>query len=252
MPLVAAATFVLAFGAVMSAATAGALAATPRTGTTPVTTPSLNTASDHAALTAYRTYIQALVTNANLGRQRDAALVSTVASSCQNALSQLSGEPSTPVRQAVLANFGEEIGGDLGLAFLSEAKRPFAQLSSVLGGLQWSTRAPATAIRQLLSAERTVLRMPQSDLCANAAQVSTYPRVIPAATQAFLNRYLAASANVSSRFHNFLTVLQRHETRADRPLVAAIDTLAAQFSAASASAEQTYSQSVMSDFGVTG
>jgi hypothetical protein len=258
LPLVAAATVVLVFVGAFSAGAGGALAATtpttPSTTTTPTTTtpPSLNSASDHLALTAYKSYIQALVLNANLGRQRDAALVSTIASSCQNALSQLRGEPSTPVRQAVLANFGEEIGGDLALAFLSEAKRPFAQLSAALAGLPWSYRAPAYAIRQLLRAEKTVLRMPPSDLCANASQVSSYPRVIPIATQSFLSGYLAASANVSSRFHNFLTVLQSHETKADRPLVAEIDTLVAQFSAASTSAEQTYSQSVMSELGLVG
>jgi hypothetical protein len=254
LPVAAVATVVLGVGAALSLGAADALAAATRTSTTPVTTPtpSLNAVSDHTALTAYQAYIQSLVANANLGRQRDAALVSTVASSCQNALGQLSGEPSTPVRQAVLANFGEEIGGDLALAFLSEAKRPFAQLSTVLGGLQWSYGAPAKAIRQLLSAERTVLRMPPSDLCANASQVSSYPRVIPTATQAFLSRYLAASANVSSRFHDFLTVLQRHETKADRPLVAEIDALVAQFGAASAAAEQTYSESVMSNLGLVG
>ena len=259
LPLAAAATVVLVFAGALSAGAGGALAATtptpttPSTSTTPTTPPpSLNSASDHLALTAYKSYLQALVLNANLGRQRDAAMVSTVASSCQNALSQLRGEPSTPVRQAVLANFGEEIGGDLALAFLSEAKRPFAQLSAVLGGLPWSYRAPANAIRQLLRAEKTVLRLPPSDLCANASQVSSYPRVIPVATQSFLNGYLAASANVSSRFHNFLTVLQSHETKADRPLVAEIDTLVAQFSAASQSAEQTYSQSVMSELGLVG
>ena len=258
LPLAAAATVVLVFVGAFSAGAGGALAATtpttPSTTATPTTTtpPSLNSASDHLALTAYKSYIQALVLNANLGRQRDAALVSTIASSCQNALSQLRGEPSTPVRQAVLANFGEEIGGDLALAFLSEAKRPFAQLSAALAGLPWSYRAPAYAIRQLLRAEKTVLRMPPSDLCANASQVSSYPRVIPIATQSFLSGYLAASANVSSRFHNFLTVLQSHETKADRPLVAEIDTLVAQFSAASTSAEQTYSQSVMSELGLVG
>ena len=254
LPLAAAATVVLAVGAALSSGAVDALAATTRTTTTPVstTTPSLNAASDHTALTAYQTYIQSLVANANLGRQRDAALVSTVASSCENALGQLNGEPSTPVRQAVLANLGEEIGGDLALAFLSEAKRPFAQLSTVLGGLQWSYGAPAKAIRQLLWAEHAVLRMPPSDLCANASQVSSYPRVIPTATQSFLSRYLAASANVSSRFHNFLTVLQRHETKADRPLVAEIDALVTQFGAASADAEQTYSESVMSNLGLVG
>lgn len=249
-------TALLVLLAALSAGAGGALGAstptTPSTSTTPTTTPSLNSTSDHLALTAYKSYIQALVLNANLGRQRDAALVSTVASSCQNALSQLRGEPSTPVRQAVLANLGEEIGGDLALAFLSEAKRPFAQLSAVLGGLPWSYRAPANAIKQLLRAEKTVLRMPPSDLCSNASQVSSFPRVIPVATQSFLSGYLAASANVSNRFHDFLTVLQAHETKADRPLVAEIDTLVAQFAAASTSAEQTYSQSVMSELGLVG
>jgi hypothetical protein len=247
------AAVVLGLGMLLSAGTADSLAATTRTSTIPTTTPaSLDAASDHLALTAYRTYIQALVSNAKLGRQRDAAFVSTVASSCQNALSQLNGEPSTPVRQAVLSNFGEEIGDDLALAFQSAARRPFAQLSTVLGGLQWSSGAPAYAIRQLLSAERSVLKMPQSNLCADASQVSSNPRVIPATTQSFLSRYLAASANLSHRFNTFLTVLQRHETSADHPLVAEIDSLVAQFGAALASGEQTYSQSVMSNLGVVG
>src|SRR5262249_47465615 len=108
------------------------------------------------------------------------------------------------------------------------------------------------AIRELLSAERAVLRMPQSELCANAAQVATYPKVIPTATQAFLKRYLAASTNVGRRFHIFLTVLQHHETSASRPLVAQIDTLVAQFEAASASPAQMSAQSIMSHLGVVG
>ena len=103
LSLAAAATVVLVFAGALSAGAGAALAATTPTPTTPSTSttptpppPSLNSASDHLALTAYKSYLQALVLNANLGRQRDAAMVSTVASSCQNALSQLRGEPSTP------------------------------------------------------------------------------------------------------------------------------------------------------------
>jgi len=245
------ATLLVGLGGSLGAA--GAIAAT--TTTTPITTtptppPSLNAASDQAALTAYRKYLQSLVSSSGLGRERDAVLVSTVASSCQNALTQLSSEPSTPVRQAVLSNFGEEIGGDLALAFLSEAKRPFSKLSTQLGALRWSSTAPATAIRQMLTAERTVLNMQQSSLCADAAEVSSYPRVTPPATASFLTHYLNASATVSRRFQNFLTVLQRYETNSERQLVAAIDNLVGQFGTASTAADQTYSQSILSDLGL--
>jgi hypothetical protein len=248
--LISAIATVLLGGSLGAAGAIAATTTTTPTTTTPTPPPSLNAVSDQAALTAYRRYLQSLVSNAGLGRQRDAALVSTVASSCQNALTQVSGEPSTPVRQAVLSNFGEEIGGDLALAFLSEAKRPFEKLSTVLGSLRWSSPVPATAIRQMLSAERSVLNMPQSSLCADAAQVSSYPRVTPVATTNFLTRYLDVSATVSRRFQNFLTVLQRYETAAQRPLLAVIDSLVSQFEAASTAADQTYSQSILSDLGL--
>jgi hypothetical protein len=248
----------IAFAALLlGVATGGSLAAASATATNMPTTTfptpgrSLNEASDQAALTAYRRYLQSLLSNSWLGRQRDAALVSTVASSCQNALTQLSGEPSTPVRETVLSYFGEEIGGDLALAFLSEAKGPFLRLSAALQNLRWSSPAPAIAIRQLLADEQRILDMPQSSLCADASLVSSYPKVIPAPTLTFLNRYLALTARVTRRFQNFLIVLQRYETRAERPLVATIDNLVSQFNNASTMAEQTYSQSILSDLGLT-
>ena len=251
---IAATTLILSFaaagsiGAVVADAATTAPPTNPSATTTPA--PTLNSASDQSALSAYRKYLQALVANAQLGRQRDAALVSVVAGSCQNALSQLDGEPGTPMRQLVLANFGEEIGGDLALAFLSEATRPFAQMSLVLGSLRWSSAAPITAIRQLLASERRVLNLPQSNLCADAAQVESSPRVIPSSTLSFMKRYLDASALVSRRFHACLAVLQRYETAAERPLVASIDSLVTQFSSASTSAVQTYSQSLLLDLGL--
>ena len=189
--------------------------------------------------------------NTKLGRARDATVVSTVQSTCANTLAPLVGEPSTPVRQVVLSNFGEEIGGDLALKFQSAAVRPFRQLSSLLTSLVWSTPTPATAIKHLLSAERTVLSMPQSALCDNAAAVASFPKVIPESTQSFLKRYLSASSEYNRRLHTSpdsdpgLRDGRRPTGRGAR-----IDALVAQFSAASQNAEATYSQSIMSDLGL--
>lgn len=248
LPLVAGVVVTLGLGlaACISPATQVALAAsTPP----PAVTPG-DAASGEAALNAYETYLQALVANTKLGRERDATVVSTVASTCPNALAPLGGEPSTPARQAVLSNLGEEIGADLELKFQSAAARPFRQLSITLDGLEWSSAAPVNAIKRLLAAERTVLHMAQSALCANAAAVASFPKAIPALTQSFVKRYLSASANVNRRLHAFLTVLQGYETAADQPTVAEIDTLVTQFSAATQAAQATYSQSIMSDLGL--
>ena len=261
LPLAASAVVLLCIGAAMSPITDVAFAtAAPPSGTPAPSNGARGTtvspispgdaASGELALNAYETYIQALVANTKLGRARDATVVSTVQSTCANTLAPLVGEPSTPVRQVVLSNFGEEIGGDLALKFQSAAVRPFRQLSSLLTSLVWSTPTPANAIKHLLSAERTVLSMPQSALCDNAAAVASFPKVIPEPTQSFLKRYLSASASVNRRLHTFLTVIQGYETAADRPVVSQIDALVAQFSAASQNAEATYSQSIMSDLGL--
>lgn len=244
------AVIVAGLGAAVSPMTSAALASSAHAPPTPPPVSPGDAASGEVALDAYETYIQALVASTKLGRERDATLVSTVQSTCPNALAPLNGEASTAARQAVLSRFGEEIGGDLALKFQSAAARPFKQLSRVLTGLEWSTPAPANAIKRLLSAERTVLRMPQSTLCANATAVASFPKLIPLPTQSFLKRYLGASANLNRRLHTFLTVIERYETPADEPVVSEIDALVAEFSAASQSAEQTYSQSIMSDLGL--
>lgn len=225
---------------------------TPTTTTSTSTTPSTtDSASDRAALTDYHTYLVALVKNAQTGVQRDAALTAKIRRRCSGALSPLTSLPKGHVNSAALSDLGEEIGGDLAIEFLSEADKPFAQLSSALDALPWTEVAPPEAIQGLLSSESSVLGLGISSLCVDARALAAHPRVVPAGSQSFLGTYLNDSATLKQDLSVFLSVLSHDATAHQNQLIGAIDQLVAKFASISAQAERLDAASILSALGLS-
>jgi hypothetical protein len=244
-----------------SLSSSGAVAATtptgttgaPTTPTTPTTPPSskADAASYRSARLDYRTYLSALIAAEPAGRQSADAFVAGVRTHCAGVLSSVAVPPSGQVSQTALSDLGEEIGADLALQFLAEAVGPFAQLSTQLGALTWSQPAPAQAVAGLLTAERDVLALSTTRLCADARALANHPLVAPNRTLSFLNTYLRASATLKKRLASFLTVLSSYATPSEEALISTIDRLVAQYAATSGAVERTGATSILSALGLT-
>jgi hypothetical protein len=233
--------------------------ATTTTATTPgttTTTPgstspgSVDTASDLAALTAYRSYLQSLVTGATAARAQEQVFVTTTASTCEGALTPITSMAKSDVSGDALTALGQEIGSDLWLSFSSVAADPFTQLSQTLASLAWTHDTTAQAVMAFLNAERAVLTMPASNLCKDALLLAAKPTAEPVTAKTFLFHYQTARATLKARLATFLSVLERFQTPTEAKLVSSIDRLAAQFDSLSLTAQQGSAGVLLSDLGI--
>lgn len=225
---------------------------TPTTTTTPVTTTpgTVDTTSDLAALTAYKTYLQALVTGATEARVTEQLFVSNAASTCEGALTPITAMPRTSVSGAALTALGQEIGSDLWLSFTSTASQPFTQLATALAGLRWTHRTTSLAVSAFVKSERAVLTMPPSNLCKDALLLAAKPLAEPITAKSFLLHYQDARATLKARLATFLSVLERFQTPTEAKLVGSIDKLASQFDSISLSAQNSSASVLLGDLGI--
>lgn len=233
-------------------ATGTTTTATTTTGTTTTTTTPSQTdaASDRAGLVDYREYLRALVNDEELGAQRDQTFTNTIKQGCAGVLKPVSTLAPSKVSSTVLSDLGEEIGGDLTLQFLSEADKPFAQLSSEFDSLPWTEAPPPEAIDGLLSAERALLALAPSQLCIDARSLALHPKLEPAGSEAFLAHYLDDSATLKLALNEFLSVLSRFASSDESKLIKTIDHLVATFASTSAATERTDADTVLTTLGL--
>jgi hypothetical protein len=201
----------------------------PTTPTTPFQP--LNVASDKAALTAYATYLSAVVKGAFLSENNDTVFLSTVSSQCKGALAQLA-DPENDVDtsiQATLTVLGEEMGDDLSINFDQAAFTPFTKLSTSLSRLHWShLSGGAVIVRHYLATETDVLEITPSALCQDALLAASAPQTVPAATKAFIRSYTKASILANTALTNLLKLMQTYQTPAEKTVLLRISTLANQ------------------------
>jgi len=212
----------VAGGAIALWATVGIAAAAP-----------LDFASDRVALSAYHTYVGALVADTGTGRSATRGFILGVRRSCGGTLSSLASHGRKNLSESALLAFGQEIGGDVAIEFDAEALTPFTTLSSRLGPLRWSRPATSRAMSAFLTAERASLQIAPSNICADARALSARPSAEPAGTGRFLTSYLPAAALAKSRLKPFLAVLSHFQTPSEAGVIGSIGTLAAQFAASS-------------------
>jgi hypothetical protein len=228
----------LALGAAFLALPSAA-AATPR-----------DTASDRVALHAYHRYVSALVAGIPDGVSADAGAVASVQSDCPGVLRPLRTKPAGSVNRPAVVAFGEEIGGDMSVAFHGEAAAPFAQFATAVGKLRWSSRATARTVSALVRAVRASLAIPQSDLCSDARALASDPLSEPSGTSSFLAAYLPATTAATQQLKPFLNVLSRYQTAGEHRTIASINHLVARFSRESTADENADSDQVLAALGL--
>jgi hypothetical protein len=211
---------------------------------------SLDTASDHTALTAYHQYLTALVDRLGTGRLSDRGFVESVRARCARVLAPLTSRSGSQVSPSALRDFGEEIGGDLAVEFHAEATPAFTQLSRTLDGLRWSSRQTTSTVYALVEAIHASLEVSVSSLCTDAHALAAHPDAVPKGTTAFLAAYLPATELAKQRLTPFLSVLERFQTTREAREIGSIDRLVSQFNATSTAVENADSAKILTALGL--
>jgi hypothetical protein len=204
------------------------------TQTTPTTAlQPLNVASDKTALSAYATYLAAVVKGASVGQYNDLTFISTISSSsgCKGALAPLAN-PDNDINtsdQTTLTALGEEMGDDLSINFDQAAFTPFVKLSTGLSRLHWTRLSGGGLIvKRYVTAETNVLEMAPSMLCSDALLAESESQTVPAATKAFIKSYTKASNVANTALTNLLKLMQTYQVPAEKAVLLKISTLANQ------------------------
>ena len=109
--------------------------------------------SDHAALTAYHSYLAGVTARLPDARKADAAYVSSVSGRCPNVLASLKQAPAGSVNQTALFDFGEELGGDTGVVAYGPARAELAKMAGTLRKLRWSSPQATKTVKRYLTAQ---------------------------------------------------------------------------------------------------
>ena len=198
-------------------------------------TPTLvNQRADRLALSAYETYLQALILSRPSTKTAELTFAASTASTCKGALATIASMSSAPSgSSAALLSIGQEIGDDANLEFiLSGAASPFTHLSTSLSALHWAGANPSNTVKRFVLAENAMLALQPSALCADAywvaSKVSSPPITTSPQTTTFLGTYEADSTMANTRLTALLKLLDNYETAGDKGLVSKINLLAKQ------------------------
>ena len=176
--------------------------------------------SDHAALTAYQSYLQGISARMPAVRQAESAYVSTVANGCAGTLDPLNHVSMSSINQNAVFEFGEELGGSAFLVAYSPAHGPFARLAARLESLRWSSPRTASTVKRYLTAQSSLFALAPSDVCTDArALAATGAKTIPPGTAQWVAEFRSAAAVEESAAGPFARVLEQFESSADAALV---------------------------------
>jgi hypothetical protein len=212
---------------------------------------STNAGAEQSALSAYRTYLSALNAAGSSAAARDEQVVVGVASTCANALADLSELSTGQLNTTALTAFGNEVDADLDLAYVSAGAKPLTRFATALSGLTWSTPAEYSTTMQLISGERALLDLSQPHLCVDAIALDGAPLSEPTSTRRFLSRYARASTALNTDLAAFQSLLAKFETKSESRIVVQINALVSGYSSIATANEQTAAGSVLSDLGVS-
>jgi hypothetical protein len=207
--------------------------------------------ADLTALNAYNRYLTALVGAEHASAGRDQQIITTVSTTCSDALADLSQLSSSQLKQSALTDFADEVDADLDLAYMSATRSAGNRFASTLSGISWPTSAEQRTTSRLISGERTLLGVGESNLCGDASTLDAAPLSEPSATLKFLKRYRAAAAGLHSDLTGFQSLLSKFETASEQSVVVSINSLVTGFSDQSSQQEQTDATTVLSELGVS-
>jgi hypothetical protein len=206
--------------------------AVPAAASASVAATNISRRADRAALSAYATYLQSVVSGRASGVEAEQLFASDTEITCYKALTPIVTSQSVPAgTSSALTSIGDEIGADSSLEFLTSATMPMSQLATTLSSLRWATSAPTTTVKRFIAADEALMALQPSNLCGDANSVASEANAqqvnVPPATQTFLETYTSDSNLANTRLTAFVKLLDSYVTSADRSVAAKIDLLAA-------------------------
>ncbi|HUA03412.1 MAG TPA: hypothetical protein VMB27_05875 [Solirubrobacteraceae bacterium] len=181
---------------------------------------SVDQRSDHAALTAYRSYLHGISARIPAVREAESAYVSSISNSCAGALNPLNHASVKSVNQTALFDFGEELGGGAFIVAYGPAHAPFASFAATLERLHWSSPRIARAVNRYVSAQNTLFALVPSDVCTDAqALAASGAQTIPPGTAQWVAEFAHDTTAQETASQGFAKVLEGFETPADAAVV---------------------------------
>jgi hypothetical protein len=181
----------------------------------------IDTASDHAAVVAFHSYAEDLVSDLPAVHAAVADYVSSISARCPDVLAPLASLPPGSVNQSAAVAVVGELGEDLGVAAYPAVRAPFAKLAATLARLRWSSPQSGHTIRGFLTAQRRLYALRPSHLCADLqAFAGSVGQMTPPGTQRWLARAARLLSVQTSRFAAFVAVIGQFLSPSDVGLVA--------------------------------
>jgi hypothetical protein len=185
--------------------------------------PTVDLASDHAALNDYAAYLLTLVRQAPNGTINDSSYIATISGSngCRGALQGLAQgtSPPDPAVRHTLSELGAEMGDDLAINFDLAAQPAFARFAAELAALRWSR------VRRYIRSETRVLAITPSALCDDALLAAATPTEVPAGTLDFLKQYARASRLANAGLAGLTRLMETYASPSDHTLIARVGQL---------------------------
>ncbi len=187
---------------------------------------SIDTASDHVALRAYGRFAQGVLAGIPAGRRADNTFVADTRRRCAHALAPIDHVRTSPDRIGPALAFGEEIGSDLTVVANLQDRRAFAKLAGAISGLPWSSPGTSATVKGYLAAQRNLLRLRPSDICADVrALVRSSARVQPPGTRKWLADFRRVVTTQQTQLAAFVAVLERFRSPSDNASLRAVKAL---------------------------
>jgi hypothetical protein len=177
--------------------------------------------SDHAVLGAYHSFLDGVIARIPAARRADAAFVSSVSSRCGGALAPLANASASSINRTAVFDFGEELGGAVGVVAYGPARGQLAKMAVTLKKLHWSSPRTANIVNAYLAAQRRLFGLEPGDVCGDAqALVASHAETIPPGTKRWLAKFRGAAATAQSTASAFRRLLKTFATPADDGLLA--------------------------------
>jgi len=177
--------------------------------------------SDHAALTAYSSYLRAVDRRIPAVRKAESAYVSSIATGCAGALAPLANLSTASVNRTALFDFGEELGGSAFIVAYRPATGPFVRLAGMLRKLHWSSPVIGKTVKRYLAAQDALFALAPGDVCTDAQSLAaSSAKTIPPGSAEWIAEFRRDAAAQESAAGAFAKVLEEFGNPADRVLVA--------------------------------
>jgi hypothetical protein len=181
---------------------------------------SIDTASDHAALVAYDSYVEGLLSSLPAAHVAVADYVSSISARCPDVLAPIAALPAGSVNGGALLAVGEEIGADLAAASYPALRAPFARFAATLVHLRWSSSQTGRTMRGFVTALRRVFALRPSHLCSDLrASVASVGQTTPPGTLHYLARFARVQSVQESRLNAFIAATNQFLSPSDAGLL---------------------------------